>query len=128
MLRARRALQVALRVAAAVLVGCSPRLAQAHAIVVTAQPAMNAMVAQGNLDIRLDFNSRIDQRRSRLSLRRPDGSFAAVALAPDAPPNALIGRAQVTTGGRWSLDWQVLSVDGHITRGELIFFVADRAP
>lgn len=102
-------------------------VASAHAIIVAAQPPMNATVAPGELAIRLEFNSRIDRPRSALSLRGPDGSEAAVALTPDAPPGVLAGRALVTAGKRWTLHWQVLSLDGHITRGEVIFSVREPA-
>jgi methionine-rich copper-binding protein CopC len=95
---------------------------------VAAQPAMNSTVATGELEIRLDFNSRIDQKRSRLSLQRPDGSEVAVALAPSDASGVLSGRAQVAAEGRWKLRWQVLSLDGHITRGEVSFSVRDAAP
>lgn len=81
-----------LRVSAAII-ALSPGIACAHAIVVAAQPAMNSTVAQGELEIRLDFNSQIDRKRSRLSLQRPDGSESVIALAPDGPAGVLAGRA-----------------------------------
>ena len=108
-------------------VALTPGIARAHAIVVAAQPAMNSTVLPGELEIRLDFNSQIDQKRSRLSLRRPDGTEFAVTLAPDGPPGVLAGRAQVAAEGRWTLHWQVLSLDGHITRGDVNFSVRNAA-
>ena len=113
-----------LRVSAAII-ALSPGIACAHAIVVAAQPAMNSTVAQGELEIRLDFNSQIDRKRSRLSLQRPDGSESVIALAPDGPAGVLAGRALATLSGRWKLRWQVLSLDGHITRGEVRFSVRE---
>jgi methionine-rich copper-binding protein CopC len=88
---------------------------------------MNSTVEQGPLDIRLEFNSRIDSRRSRISLRKPDGTDAAVAIVPDGEPNMLAAHAATMIAGRWKLTWQVLSVDGHITRGDVNFYVRDRA-
>jgi methionine-rich copper-binding protein CopC len=108
-------------------VALTPGIARAHAIVVAAQPAMNATVMPGELEIRLDFNSRIDQKRSRLSLQRSDGTEVAVALEPGVPSGVLAGRARVAGEGRWKLRWQVLSLDGHITRGEVSFSVRDAA-
>lgn len=113
----------------AVALAIAPEIARAHAIVVSALPAMNATVAPGHVEIRLDFNGRIDQYRSRLRLRRPDGTPAEVAFVPNAAPNVLAGRAEATMPGDWKLDWQVLSLDGHITRGEVIFSVHEiRSP
>ncbi len=111
--------------ASAAVIALSPGTARAHAIVVVAQPAMNSTVARGELEIRLDFNSQVDRKRSRLSLQRPDGSEMVIALAPDVPPGVLAGRAQATISGRWKLRWQVLSLDGHITRGEVRFSVRE---
>src|SRR6202795_918831 len=109
----------------AAIIALSPGVARAHAIIVAAQPAMNSTVARGDLAIRLDFNSQIDRKRSRLSLQRPDGSELVIALAPDGPAGVLAGQAQATQSGRWKLRWQVLSLDGHITRGEVRFSVRE---
>jgi methionine-rich copper-binding protein CopC len=94
-----------------------------HAIVVAGRPAMNASVAPGKLEIRLEFNSRIDRQRSRLSLLRPDGTLAEVASVPDDSQNVLAANIDATMSGPWKLDWQVLSLDGHITRGTVRFSV-----
>ena len=105
------------------MIALTPGIAQAHAIVVAAHPAIDSTVAAGELAIRLDFNSRIDRQRSRLRLQRPDGTEVVVALAPDGPPGSLAGIAEVRQEGRWTLRWQALSLDGHITRGEVGFSV-----
>ena len=94
-----------------------------HAIVVAGRPAMNASVAPGKLEIKLEFNSRIDRQRSRLSLLRPDGTLAEVEPAPDGAQNVLAAQIDATMAGRWKLEWQVLSLDGHITRGTVRFSV-----
>jgi len=115
---------VALLGVSALCASVTPRIAGAHAIVVAAQPAVNSTVVPGELKIRLDFNSRIDSKRSRVSLRRPDGVEVAVALAADAPPGVLAGVVRATEKGRWTLRWLALSLDGHITRGEVSFSVS----
>jgi copper resistance protein C len=119
---AARAFAAVLGVQAAA-VALMPGIAVAHAIIVAAQPAMNSTVAPGKLTLRLQFNSRVDSRRSRLTLQRPDGTELTVALVPAAPPGVLAGLAQVAQEGRWTLRWQVLSLDGHLTRGEVRFSV-----
>jgi hypothetical protein len=48
-------------------------------------------------------------------------------LAGDAPANVLAGRVRATMTGRWHVDWQVLSLDGHVTRGEVSFSVRDKS-
>jgi methionine-rich copper-binding protein CopC len=119
--------RVALLCLPAAVLALVPGTAPGHAIIVASQPTMNSVVAPGEIAIRLDFNSRIDSKRSGIVLQRPDGTEAAVALTPGSPPDVLAGRAHVKDNGRWKLRWQVLSLDGHITRGEVDFSVRDAA-
>lgn len=105
--------------------GLAPAMAFAHAIVVSAMPAVDARVPRGPLHIQLEFNSRIDLDRSRIMLQGPDNAERPVALSHDAPVGTLAGSANVTLPGPWKLRWRVLSTDGHITRGEIPFRVDD---
>lgn len=102
-----------------------PLAASAHAVIVEANPAMGRAVSMGDLDIRLQFNSRIDPERSRLALQNPDGRPVDVAAVASAP-NVLAGRARIDRAGQWTLHWQVLSRDGHITRGDIPFVARSR--
>jgi len=111
-----------------ICVAIVPDVADAHAIIVSARPGVNSTVPPGELELQLDFNSRIDAQRSRLRLRGPDGTETPVALATQTSPNVVAGHATVMTVGRWKLDWQVLSLDGHITRGEIGFSVGPLPP
>lgn len=98
-----------------------PGPALAHAVVVQAQPALDQQVAAGPLDIRLEFNSRIDKKRSRLQLTLPDGTRTDVPIAEDGEPNVLMAQVPALAPGAYTLRWQVLAVDGHITRGDIPF-------
>lgn len=98
-----------------------------HALVVSSEPAAGAVVRPGPLHIVLAFNSRIDAKRSRIVLRSPEGTEREVAVAGDAQAK-LAGDTNVDRAGRWSLRWQVLSVDGHVTRGEIPFTVGEARP
>ena len=121
--RARIAAMAAMA-AIAMLIALSPAAALAHAIVVSSTPQPKSTVAAGVTDIRLDFNSAIDLRRSRLALVGPDGVESTLTLV-DSPPGTLAGRADLARPGVWVVHWQVLSRDGHITRGDIRFFVRD---
>jgi methionine-rich copper-binding protein CopC len=98
--------------------------ALAHAVVMKAQPALDQQVAPGPLAIQLEFNSRIDKERSKLELTAPDGAKTEIPIAQDGAPNTLGGTTAALGAGAYSLRWQVLSVDGHITRGDIPFTVA----
>lgn len=103
------------------------RPAAAHAVVTTSEPEAGAVLAEPPARLSVRFNSRIDHGRSRLVLIGPEGSQRALDLAPAAEPSLL---EAATPGdlspGAWRLRWQVLALDGHITRGDIPFTL--RAP
>jgi copper resistance protein C len=94
-----------------------------HAIIVSSQPASGEIVPQGPVSIHLRFNSRIDHSRSRLTLLAPDGGQQPLTAASVSPPEGLDAETKALPAGPWRLRWQVLSVDGHITRGDIPFSV-----
>jgi methionine-rich copper-binding protein CopC len=96
----------------------------AHAIIVDSVPAVDGVVAGPNLAVALRFNSRIDQERSRLTLTGPDGKTVTLEMSTAAAPELLTAIASGLQPGAYKLRWQVLAVDGHITRGDIPFRVA----
>lgn len=122
--RAWRWLRDAIVVLAAALV---TRVALSHAIVESSQPAANAVVSPGELRVRLQFSSRIDIARSRLVLIAPDGRQTTLALGADDKPGVVSATTRVSAEGRFTLHWQVLSLDGHVTRGDIPFRVGGAA-
>ncbi len=94
----------------------------AHAILVESTPAAHATVSAGHETVRLRFNSRIDAVRSRLALVGPDQVETRLAINPGDPPDILTTAGELRPGD-YSIRWQVLAVDGHITRGDLPFTV-----
>ena len=107
------------------LSGVATAPALAHAVIVTAAPTADEQVKPGKLAIRLEFNSRIDKERSRLQLTHPDGDKSDVAIEQSGEPNILTGTTTDLTAGDYVLRWQVLAIDGHITRGDIPFKVVD---
>lgn len=110
--------------------------ASAHAILVGSQPKQASEVQGPDVDVSLEFNSRIDAERSSLLLVRapesehelaPVGSGPQpLALIQTGEPNRLDAKASGLQPGTYRLRWQVLSVDGHVSRGDVTFKV--RAP
>ena len=94
----------------------------AHAILVDSTPAPNAHLPPGKLDIRFRYNSRIDTERSKLTLTGPDGVETRLSIQDSDTPALLAASASVGPGA-YTLRWQVLAVDGHITRGTVPFQV-----
>ncbi len=111
-------------IAASTLATLAGRPAQAHAVVMHSAPAANATISGPDIDILIRFNSRIDTARSRLRLTDLSGRYRSVDIGDRREPNAMIARIVDLAGGSYRLSWQVLAVDGHITRGEIPFTVA----
>jgi copper resistance protein C len=99
--------------------------ALAHAVILAANPAAEQRVAPGKLPVRIEFNSRIDKERSRLQLTAPDGGKSDIAIEPEGEPNVISGTTADLAAGAYVLRWQVLAIDGHITRGDIPFAVGN---
>jgi methionine-rich copper-binding protein CopC len=118
---ASRGLAVILLLAGSML---PPSPAGAHAIIIAAAPAPGAMLHAADLPVHLRFNSRIDLARSRLTLIGPDASTRTLPLDATAGPDMLAAEATGLVPGQYRLRWQVLGIDGHITRGDIQFEIA----
>jgi methionine-rich copper-binding protein CopC len=101
----------------------SPRLALAHAVLLSSSPQKNASVNGPEITISLKYNSRVDGARSSLTLLKPDGSVEKIGALTQPLPDTLSATGHKLDKGDYVLRWQVLSSDGHITRGEVPFQV-----
>ena len=99
--------------------------AMAHAIIVDAAPANGAVVHGSSVDVRLRYNNRIDHVRSRLLLLDIYGKERPIPIASDSPTDQLVATINDVAPGEYRLRWQVLALDGHITRGDILFTVVN---
>ena len=97
--------------------------ALAHAIVVGATPSAHQTVTRSEFDVEIRFNSRVDVARTRLTLVRPDGASVILPLLGSGASETLTAKAPELENGHYRLLWQTLSIDGHITHGEIPFEV-----
>ncbi len=116
-------LRAGLMMSIAVTLVLIPRVASAHAVLMQSSPAINATVQGPDVPITMKFNSRVDGSRSTLLLRGPDGQSKPLAIDKQAEPETLTTHAMQLAPGKYAIQWQVLAVDGHITRGEIPFQV-----
>jgi methionine-rich copper-binding protein CopC len=106
-----------------VWMAASPRMALAHAVLLSSTPQKNATVNGPDITISLKYNSRVDGARSSLSLLRPDGTVERISAPTQSAPDLLSATGHGLAKGSYVLRWQVLASDGHITRGEVPFQV-----
>ena len=103
-----------------------PVATQAHAILLESNPQAGGHESAGFVAVRLRFNSRIDVARSRVTLTRPGQVRSVLPVKPGPTPDVLQADAELGPG-TYSLRWQVLAVDGHITRGDVGFTLTPHA-
>lgn len=95
----------------------------AHAVLMQSKPSANATVKGADVPIWLRFNVRVDGSRSRLHLIAADGSEVSLATPKQTAPDILESHATGLKAGAYTLQWQVLASDGHISRGQVHFTV-----
>jgi copper resistance protein C len=123
MLRLRRHCTVVLSVAVLVYLVVG-NVAEGHAILKESRPAANSKVAGPDVPIWLKYNVRIDAKLSKLQLLNPDNSTSDLLIEAQTSPDTLNAKASGLKPGAYRIRWQVLAPDGHITRGEIPFTVA----
>jgi methionine-rich copper-binding protein CopC len=116
--RARRWLLVAsLSLAAA-------SAASAHSLLLESAPAAGATLTTAPPELMLRFNNRIEKSLSRVRLLDASGAARSLAVTGEGAADRLIARVPPLAAGRWRVEWQVLSVDGHVVAGRFEFQLA----
>jgi methionine-rich copper-binding protein CopC len=108
---------------AILILGSTSRPVAAHAVLVESTPAPKSTTSGPSIAIRLRFNARIDAGHSIIKLIRKDGSSSKLQTIKQPEPNTLTATATGLQTGDYSIRWQVLAPDGHITSGEIPFSV-----
>lgn len=115
--------KIGLWVLAGILCFCLTDRANAHAILLSATPAVQQVTHGPEVVVKLRFNSRIDGKRSRLLLIGSDGTQNILSIEAQPSPDTLTATATGLKRDFYVIRWQVLANDGHITRGEVPFHV-----
>jgi methionine-rich copper-binding protein CopC len=96
----------------------------AHAILVRSTPADRAIVHSRQVDVALEYDSRIEASRCTVSLTDSAGKAVPLQMERSTKPAELKAVARNLANGTYRIHWQVLASDGHITRGDVAFTVA----
>jgi hypothetical protein len=97
--------------------------AHAHAILLSSEPATGQVVSGSKVEVTLHFNSRVDAKRSRVTLVAPDTHAQSLVVGSQPTADLLTSEASGLKAGAYIIRWQVLATDGHISRGEVPFRV-----
>jgi methionine-rich copper-binding protein CopC len=103
---------------------CAVSPAAAHSLLLESSPAANTTVDEVPTALRLRFNNRIEKRLSRVRLVDVRGQSRDLPVAEDGGADQLTASVPAVTAGRYRVEWQVLSTDGHVVTGRFSFTVA----
>lgn len=126
---ARTACAAAWSVVFALVVMLAPD-AHAHAQLVKSDPAQRAAVRDAPSQVRLWFNERIEGAYATLSVEDASGK-PVTDLKPVVPaddPKSLFLLLPALTPGTYTVNYRVLSVDGHIVESSYDFTIKGQAP
>ena len=100
-------------------------VAAAHSLLLESTPAAGSTLPAAPRELRLRFNNRIEKPLSRVRLLDDRGGVQTLAVASDgAPADSLTAGLPALAPGRWRVEWQVLSTDGHVVSGRFDFQIA----
>jgi copper resistance protein C len=101
----------------------APGGASAHSLLLESMPASGATLTAPPRELMLRFNNRIEKSLSRVRL--VDGRAADIPLVlatgAEGPADRLSAAIPPLRPGRWRVEWQVLSTDGHVVSGRFEF-------
>jgi methionine-rich copper-binding protein CopC len=96
---------------------------EGHAILKSSSPTNGGSVSSPDVPVKLTFNVRVDAARSKLLLLMPDASTVELPIIEWPSPDTLVSKLTGLKPGVYTIRWQVLAPDGHISRGEIPFTV-----
>jgi methionine-rich copper-binding protein CopC len=98
--------------------------ASAHSLLLASAPAANATVTTTPDRIALRFNNRIEKRLCRVRLVDEAGGARVLDVrAGDGGADELVAAVPSLGPGRYRVEWQVFSTDGHVVSGAFPFRV-----
>jgi copper resistance protein C len=96
---------------------------EGHAVLKESSPAANSKVKGPDVPIMLKYNVRIDAKLSKIQLLNPDNAVSDLKIEAQSSPDTVNATATGLKPGAYTIRWQVLAPDGHITRGAVPFTV-----
>jgi methionine-rich copper-binding protein CopC len=101
-----------------------PATALAHAELVSATPAANSMATPPPTELRFKFSEGIEIKFTKVKVTGPDNK-AIETSAPKLDPSdntvLIVPLSAPLPDGKYTVDWQAVSADGHKTMGSYGF-------
>ena len=100
--------------------------ASAHALLKAAVPAVGATVGEGPQDLRLRFSEGVEAAFSGVDITTEDGrpvGPVTITVEPAVAATLIVTLPAPLAPGTYTVQWHVVSVDTHKTRGRYGFTV-----
>ena len=98
-----------------------PSLTWGHAYPLAMVPADGSTVSQAPREIRIQFTEAVELEFSRVEVKLSNGARFVQGKLRKIGVDALAVELRPLVAGNYIVEWQVLSVDTHITEGVLRF-------
>jgi copper resistance protein C len=100
------------------------RAAWAHAYPITVAPADGSTVSKSPGQVRIQFTEGVELEFSRIVAKSSAGDVVSQGKVQRISSDTLAVDLRPLRAGLYTIEWQVLSVDTHITEGVLHFTVS----
>src|SRR5215475_6810977 len=117
-MKAPKILRAMLGALVVLAVAAGAAVLEGHAILKSSTPERGSTVAGPDVDVTLTFNVRVDGARSKVQLLTSDATTVDLPQAKQPSPDTLVTKITGLAAGAYTIRWQVLAPDGHISRGE----------
>jgi len=111
---------------AVIVAGLMSQQAFAHAHLKTETPSADTTLKASPTELSLGFSEGIEPSFSKVTLSGPNKkavATGALALAANDNTQAIVPLTTPLSAGKYTVSWNVVSVDGHKTEGQYSFTV-----
>ena len=105
----------------------APQFALAHAYPAVSIPNNGSTVKEAPSEVRIQFTEGIELAFSQITVKSPNGEVVSQGKLRKLGDDTLVIDLKPLAPGNYSVEWQVLSVDTHLTDGKLAFTVGHAA-
>ncbi len=100
--------------------------ASAHAYPTVCSPADGASLKEPPREVRIQFTEGLELAFSQITVKGPSGEIVSQGKLRQPAQDTLTVDLKTLSPGNYVVEWQVLSVDTHITEGVLRFSLAPK--
>ena len=100
------------------------KLAWAHAYPAVSSPANNATLREAPREVRIQFTEGLEIAFSQITVKAQGGDVVSQGKLRQLADDTVAIDLKPLAAGSYAIEWQVLSVDTHVTEGVLRFSVS----